>query len=158
MTTNTSSYPLDPALEFLQRLWRLNHALERLSSSMDKRLGVTAQQRFVLRCIGKYPGLTAGQLAAILSVDPGTVSTGLKRLEAKGLVHRGRDPRDYRRAALGLSAAGRRLDRPLDGTVERAVERLIQRSSPEELATVAKALEALTALLGAEVGTTDDDR
>jgi MarR family transcriptional regulator, organic hydroperoxide resistance regulator len=83
MTTQepvTPEYPLGPALDFLQRLWRLNHALERLSSRMERQLGITAQQRLIIRCIGKYPGVGAGQLAALLHVDPGTVSAALNRL------------------------------------------------------------------------------
>jgi DNA-binding MarR family transcriptional regulator len=143
-------YPLGPALDFLQRLWQLNHALETLSSRMQKRLGVTAQQRLMLRCIGKYPGMSAGQLAGLLRVDPGTVSAGLNRLESKGLLERRRDPRDQRRASLGLTRAGRALDKPAQGTVEDAVERLLAAVSVDELESTKKVIEQLTALLEAE--------
>jgi len=34
---------LDPALDFLQRLWALSHALERLSKQMERSLGITVQ-------------------------------------------------------------------------------------------------------------------
>ena len=61
---------LEPTLAFLQRLWRLNHAIERLSMRMDRSLGVTTQQRLLLRCIGRTPNATAGQLAKLLHVDP----------------------------------------------------------------------------------------
>lgn len=148
---STPSYPLGPALDFLQRLWQLNHALEKVSSRMEKRLGVTAQQRLVLRCVGKYPGMTAGQLASLLHVDPGTVSASLSRLESKGLLERRRDPRDKRRASLGLTAKGRALDRPAEGTVEYAVERLIQGARAEELASMVNIVEQLTGLLGEEL-------
>jgi MarR family transcriptional regulator, organic hydroperoxide resistance regulator len=143
-------YPLGPALDFLQRLWQLNHALETLSSRMQKRLGVTAQQRLMLRCIGKYPGMSAGQLAGLLRVDPGTVSAGLNRLESKGLLERRRDPRDQRRASLGLTRTGRALDEPAQGTVEDAVERLLAAVSVDELESTNKVIEQLTALLEAE--------
>ena len=143
-----ASYPLGPALDFLQRLWQLNHALEQVSSRMEKRLGVTAQQRLILRCVGKYPGMTAGQLASLLHVDPGTVSAALRRLERKGLLERRRDPRDTRRASLGLTAKGRGLDQPVEGTVEHAVERLLDGSSREEVETMVRVVDRLTALLG----------
>jgi DNA-binding MarR family transcriptional regulator len=141
-------YPLGPALGFLQRIWQLNHALEQLSSRMEKRLGVTAQQRLILRCVGKYPGLTAGQLAALLHVDPGTVSASLNRLEGRGLVARGRDPKDRRRASLGLTAKGRALDRPAEGTVEAAVERLLEATPARDIESMVNVIEQLTALLG----------
>jgi DNA-binding MarR family transcriptional regulator len=145
-----ASYPLGPALDFLQRLWQLNHALEKVSSRMEKRLGVTAQQRLILRCVGKYPGMTAGQLASLLHVDPGTVSAALRRLESKGLLERRRDPRDKRRASLGLTAKGRALDHSAEGTVEGAVERLLKTARADELASMVKIVDQLTGLLGEE--------
>ncbi len=118
-------FPLEPALDFLQHLWELNHAMERTSLQMDRTLGVTAQQRLFVRCLGKYPGMTASQLAAVLHLDRGTVSASLQRLERRGLVTKRRDPRDNRRIALGLTAKGRAMDKPAPATVEHAVEQLL---------------------------------
>jgi DNA-binding MarR family transcriptional regulator len=140
-------FPLGPALGFLQRLWRLNHALERLSSRMEKRLGVTAQQRFLIRCVGTYPGMTAGQLAAVLHVDPGTVSAALRRLEQKGLIERRRDPADSRRVALGLTRKGRALDAPAAGTIEQAVEELLASGSAGNAESAIAMIEGLTSLV-----------
>jgi DNA-binding MarR family transcriptional regulator len=117
---------------------------------MEKQLGVTAQQRLIVRCIGKYPGLTAGQLAKLLHVDPGTVSAALNRLELKGLLERRRDPRDKRRASLGLTAKARKLDRPAQGTVEDAVERLLRSSSNADIEAAVKVIGQLTVLLSDE--------
>ena len=140
-------YPLGSALEFLRSLWRVNHALEKLSNRTDRRFGVTAQQHLVIRCVGKYPGLTAGQLAALLHIDPGTASALLKRLEEKRLVERRHDPRDKRRIALGLTAKGRQLDRPTEGTVEEAAQHLLREISAADAGRVAATLERLTSLL-----------
>ena len=140
-------YPLGPALDFLRRLWRLNHALEKLSNRMDQRLGVTAQQRLVIRCVGKYPGLTAGQLAQLLHIDPGTASATLNRLEEKRMIERRRDPRDKRRVALGLTERGRRIDRPTEGTVEDAAARMLDEVGVAEAAGVTAMLERFTMLL-----------
>jgi DNA-binding MarR family transcriptional regulator len=148
-SSERQDYVLGPALDFLRRLWRLNHALEKHSSRMDRRLGVTAQQRLVIRCVGMYPGVTAGRLAALLHIDPGTASATLKRLEEKRLVERRRDPRDRRRVALGLTARGRQIDRPHQGTVEYVTERLLAEVTAAEAAGVAATLERFTALLEA---------
>lgn len=139
---------LQPALAFLQSVWRLNHAVERASSRMDARIGVTAQQRFVLRCVGRYPGITPGQLAALLQVDRGTVSAALNRLERKRLLTRGVDPRDRRRVALGLTPRGHALDRAEPGTVEAAVESLISASDLHALRAVSATLDALSERIG----------
>ncbi|HKO46439.1 MAG TPA: MarR family winged helix-turn-helix transcriptional regulator [Polyangiaceae bacterium] len=145
--SHTEEFPLGPALAFLQRLWRLNHALERLSGRMEKMFGVTAQQRLLIRCVGAYPGMTAGHLANVLNVDPGTVSAALRRLEQKKLIERRRDPVDSRRVALGLTLLGRALDTPAVGTVEAAVAELLASTPAGDLQVLTAALERLTALV-----------
>lgn len=142
-----TAYPLGPALDFLRRLWQLDHALEKVSVCMEKRLNVTAQQRLLLRCIGKYPGVTAGHLAELLCLDPGTVSASLNRLESRGLLDRRRDPKDKRRVALGLTAKGHVMDGPASGTVESAVEQLLTQMPEDELTSMKRVLETLTKLL-----------
>ena len=144
------AYPLGPVFDFLQRLWALNQALEKTSSRMEKRLGVTSQQRLIIRCVGRYPGMTAGRLASLLHVDPGTVSASLKRLEKKELLERRKDPRDRRRVFLGLTSNGRALDRPEAGTVESAVEQLLATTGEEDLEVVTSLLGWLTQLLQEE--------
>jgi MarR family transcriptional regulator, organic hydroperoxide resistance regulator len=104
----------------------------------------------VIRCVGKYPGMTAGQLATVLHVDPGTVSAALRRLEDKQLIERRRDPRDKRRVTLGLSAQGRALAQPSPCTVEHAVERLIRANTAADLETTREHLAQLTTFLDAE--------
>lgn len=144
-------FPLEPALDFLQHLWALNHAMERVSLQMEKRLGVTAQQRLVLRCVGKYPGITGSQLAALLHLDRGTVSTSLHRLEASGVVSKRKEPGDSRRVALGLTTKGKALDRPTRATVEYAVDRVLAQLPPRQLARVKDTLRKLTAELNASL-------
>jgi DNA-binding MarR family transcriptional regulator len=143
-------FPLEPTLKFMQKLWQLNHALEKLSSRTEATLGVTAQQRMIIRCVGKYPGMTAGQLATLLHLDPGTISAAVRRLEQKRLVERRRDDRDRRRVTLGLTARGRSLDRPAAGTVEHAVETLLRTTDAGALVTTREVLDALARLLVAE--------
>jgi DNA-binding MarR family transcriptional regulator len=154
MRDSPDELPLNPALSFLQRVWELNHALERLSTQMERRLGISAPQRFIIRCVGKYPGMTAGQLATMLHLDRGSVSAALRRLERQGLLKRRRDPRDGRRVTLGLTQKGRALDVPRSGTVESAVVHLLESSSKAEIEATRSVLRQLSAALGDEE--TDD--
>jgi DNA-binding MarR family transcriptional regulator len=151
-----SNYPLGSGLDFLQVLWRLDRALERLSHSMEKRFGVTAQQRLMLRCIGKYPGMTLSQLASLLHVDPGTASVAVKRLEDRQLVERRRDPRDRRRLRLGLTSNGRKLDTPSVYTVEHAVEEWLTAAPAAATSTTKKQLTSLIELLETELNALGD--
>ena len=138
------------SLEFLQCLWRTSHAMERRSRRMEKAIGVTAPQRLVVRFLGRFPGVTAGQLAQALHVDPGTLSASLRRLEGRGLVERRRDPADTRRVTLGLTKLGRELDGAHTGTVEAAADALLADASPRDLAATVRVLDRFAEILLAD--------
>lgn len=114
---------------------------------MKAKLGITAQQRHVLRCLGTTDGITAGALAELMHLDPGTLSAAIRRLALRGLVQRTRDEDDTRRVRLELTKAGRRLDRPTKHTVEDAIERLIAETSAADMAKVSRVLQRLSELL-----------
>lgn len=142
------SVPLEPALAFLRELWALEHALGSTSKHMLDTMGITAQQRMVLRFIGKYPGVNAVDLAAMLHVEKSTLSIALKRLEERKLVTRQRDAVDGRRASLELTRQGRKFDRPAVGTVERGVARALAATSERDRAAVRLFLQLLVRYLG----------
>lgn len=139
--------PLEPALAFLRELWALDHALGSTSKRMHDRMGITAQQRMLLRFIGKFPRITAGELASILHVEKSTLSLALTRLEARGLVTRRRDTEDARKTRIVLTAEGRRFDRPAIGTVERAVRSALRATRGRDVETIRSFLQRLVRLL-----------
>ncbi len=134
---------LGRVLEFMERLWALVHELQSISKRMDARLGVTGPQRLVIRIIGRYPGMSAGELAAAMHVHPSTLTGVLERLIDRKLLVRGPDPRDGRRTLLHLTAAGRRMDTQRAGTVEAAVRRALRRMRPSTTSEARLALEIL---------------
>jgi DNA-binding MarR family transcriptional regulator len=117
---------------------------------MERTIGVTAPQRLVLRLLGRFPGITAGQLARSLHVDPGTLSASLRRLEARGLIERRRDPADSRRVTIGLTRQGRALDVPRHGTIETAADALLATASPRDLAATVRVLDRFAQLLAGD--------
>lgn len=129
---DVDAFPLDSNLLFLREIWALNHSLERASKRMEVLHGLTARQRIIVRIIGKFPGITAGQLAQLLKVDPGTLSAAIARLEVKGWVERGRDARDQRRITISLTERGKQLDVPTDNTIENSIKEALIATSPEE--------------------------
>lgn len=134
---------LPPVLEFLRVLWSLNHALEKTSSEMQRRFGVTAQQRMVLRIVGFLGPSPAGLLSRVLHVHPGTLSATLGRLERRGLLQRARGVADARRVVVSLTDAGVALLAHSEGTVERAAT--AARGASGEVVTV-HALQLLARL------------
>ena len=134
---------LDPVLELLRAIWALNHSIERTSIRMESTLGVTAQQRIVIRLIGRLPGITPGELADLLHVDRGSITAVLKRLEARALVLRTPDDGDRRRVSLSLSPRGRKLNVPAATSVEHAVALALKQTSAADIAAVKRLVRRL---------------
>ncbi len=138
---------LGPVLDFLRALWALDHALQSASKRMETTIGVTGPQRFVLRMVGRFPGISAGEVSELLHVHPSTLTGVLKRLEQRGLVARRADPADARRALLELTAKGRRMDAVRNGTVEAAARRALAKLTPSAVRETRGVAEAITAEL-----------
>jgi DNA-binding MarR family transcriptional regulator len=137
-------------LDFLRVIWRVDQALQRTSKRMQASSGITAQQRLVLRIVGRFPGIPAGQVARLLRVHPSTLTGLLKRLGAKGLIHRRTDPSDARRTLLSLTVKGRQRTGLQEGTVEAAVRTALERSSPGSVAAARAVLLRIAESLDAE--------
>lgn len=135
--------PLGPVLEFMRSLWAVNHSLESTSRRMKARIGVTGPERIVLRLVGRYPGIAAGDLARILFVHPSTLTGLLKRLVRRGLLVRRSDSADARKALFTLTRKGEAIDRLRRGTVESAVRTALETVPPRQVAAAAAVLDAL---------------
>jgi MarR family transcriptional regulator, organic hydroperoxide resistance regulator len=149
-TSDAATYPLDPVLDFLRLLWSIEHGLQRVSKRMEGELGITGPQRLVLRVVGQFPGLSAGELAHIVRLHPSTITGILQRLVARRLLERRRDPRDSRRARLRLNARALAYTRTSSGTAEKAVTQALKhagtsnvRAARRVLADVAQRLSEL---------------
>jgi MarR family transcriptional regulator, organic hydroperoxide resistance regulator len=143
-TSRRPSTRLGGTLEFMQLLWALHHGLEKRSKRMEATLGVTGQQRFVIRMIGSFPGITAGGLARLLHLHPSTVTGLLKRLERRGMIaRRSHAGGDRRLVAFDLSPRGRRLDSRRSGTIESTMTSVLASLPPRRIAAAREVLAAL---------------
>jgi len=141
--------PPGDVLAFMRLMWAVDHALQQASKRMKATLGVTGPQRLVVRLAGRFPGMSAKELAALLHVHPSTLTAVLKRLERQGLIRRRRDPRDGRRRLIGLTARGQLVDSRMAGTVEAAMKATMREVNPTELDAARKVLETIVKRLGA---------
>jgi len=142
-----SPLPLGQILEFMRLLWAVDHGLQASSKRMQSQLGVTGPQRLVVRIVGKFPGISAKEIAHILHMHKSTVTFVTQRLEERGALTRTVDPSDRRRANVELTAKGRELDQIRGGTVEAAVRRTMNRV-PE---TTMRGVRQLLAVLAEEL-------
>jgi len=127
----------------MRLMWAINHGLDRASRGMQSKFGVTGPQRLVLRIVGAFPGLSAGDLARTLHVHPSTLTGILQRLEGRGLLRRLTDPSDGRRVQLEITGKGKRLTVPAVGTVESAIKRLMATWTDAELSATRRTLSAI---------------
>jgi MarR family transcriptional regulator, organic hydroperoxide resistance regulator len=72
-------------------------------------MGLTHPQYLVMLALWQHEPVSVRELSRLLQLDPGTLSPLLKRLEASGLLVRGRDKADERALAVTLTEKGRAL-------------------------------------------------
>jgi DNA-binding MarR family transcriptional regulator len=147
-----NDYTLDPTLDFLRLLWGVEHGLQRMSKRMESSLGVTGPQRLVLRVVGRFPDLAAGEVARLVRLHPSTITGILQRLVDRGLLQRQRDEEDNRRVRLRLKPGAEAYTKTTRGTVEQAVALALTRVSRTQrqaarivLAAIADALHVANA-------------
>jgi DNA-binding MarR family transcriptional regulator len=136
--------PLGEVLDFMRLIWAIDQALQRTSKQMQRTLGVTGPQRLVLRIVGRFPNLSAGELARLLHVHPSTITGVLARLERSGLLTRSADRDDARRSLLRLTLKGRRFAVATEGTVESAVARALAHLARHQLEATRVVLQKVT--------------
>jgi DNA-binding MarR family transcriptional regulator len=149
----------DPALLELDRFlpYRLSVLSNRISQDIARlyaeRFALSVTEWRVLAVLGRYPGLSATEVAERTAMDKVAVSRAVTSLLASGRLKRRLHGADRRRSVLELSARGHRVydevaalalayeQRLLDGLQpdERAaLDRLLSRMEERELATRAE--------------------
>jgi DNA-binding MarR family transcriptional regulator len=105
--------PADQALlldnQLCFALYSASLAMTKLYKPLLDELGLTYPQYLAMLVLWESDGLMVSELGQRLSLDSGTLTPLLKRLEAAGLVSRMRAAHDERRVHIHLTAAGRKL-------------------------------------------------
>lgn len=87
-------------------------------------MGLTHPQYLVMLALWEESPLRVAELAERISLEPATISPLLKRLEASGMVVRGRDPRDDRALAVSLTRKGSAARRRAEAIPAAILDRL----------------------------------
>lgn len=116
MPRSKAPAPDDARAQWLQLDRQLCFALYSSSLAMTKLykpllapLGLTYPQYLVMLVLWEADGVSVSQLGQRLSLDSGTLTPLLKRLEALGHIERRRASDDQRRVDIFLTPAGRKL-------------------------------------------------
>ncbi|MCP8349909.1 MarR family transcriptional regulator [Pseudomonas sp. FBF18] len=113
---------------------------DRILDSHLQDFGVTAAQFKVLIIVSQYGVDTPAELCRFLSLDSGSMTRMLDRLEQKGLIARSRCPQDRRQVRLELTADGDVLAGQLPQIGASAMNELVGVLAPDELKTLEKIL------------------
>ena len=97
------------ANEFSFALYGAANRMMHLHKPFLKPLGLTFSQYLVMLELFAGTPRTVGDLGARLSMETGTITPILKRLETSGKVTRIRDVKDERRVLVNLTSAGESL-------------------------------------------------
>jgi DNA-binding MarR family transcriptional regulator len=92
------------------RIYALERELMAAYRPLLDELGLTYPQYITMLYLWEFEKGTVGELCSALSLDTGTMSPLLKRLEAGGFVTRRRLPSDERTVEVRLTEKGRALE------------------------------------------------
>ncbi len=139
MPAGTDWLKLDVQLCFA--LYSTSLAMTKLYKPLLAPLGLTYPQYLVMLVLWETEGLGVSELGQRLSLDSGTLTPLLKRLEASTLIERQRARGDERRVEIHLTAAGRALRDQAVGIPEQLA--CASACGPAELESLTRRLQAL---------------
>ena len=150
MTTQPTTPPkpddwlrLDQQLCFA--LYSTSLAMTKVYKPILGELGLTYPQYLVMLVLWEQDEASVSELGGRLTLDSGTLTPLLKRLESAGLVRRGRDAEDERRVLVSLTDAGRDLRSAAAGVPERLL--CAMQCSVEEIQALTSRLHDLRSTL-----------
>jgi DNA-binding MarR family transcriptional regulator len=145
MATATS-HSIDQILDALRRIIRTLRLADR---DAEQRLGLSGAQLFTLQQLGRSPGLSVNELAALTHTHQSSVSVVARRLVERGLVMRRRSPADARQVELRVTPAGRALLRRSPVTPQARLIEALERIPSPALRKLAGLLQRLVRETGA---------
>lgn len=122
---------------------QLNKAHRAVMTSRLNGLGLHPGQESLLCQIWQQDGLTKGELAERLGVQPATVSKMLSRMDSAGLVSGCRDAGDARITRLHLTEAGQSLYQPIQDTWHDVEQHMLAGFTVEERVLLRRLLMAV---------------
>ena len=126
------------------RLAILSHTVSSLIARVyDKRFGLTIPEWRVIAIVGRFPGLSAVEVAERTMLDKVAVSRAVTKLIKAGRIDREFADADKRRSILTLSDDGRKVHDEIAPLALAMEEDLLHGLDEDEIATLNKVIERL---------------
>ena len=131
--------------EFLPyRLAILSHTVSTsIARAYDQRFGLTIPEWRVIAILGRYPGLSAVEVADRTLMDKVAVSRAVTKLISNGRIDREFADADRRRSILNLSDEGRKVHNEIAPLALKFERELLQNINAEDYATFNRILDQL---------------
>jgi DNA-binding MarR family transcriptional regulator len=127
----------------MNALRALVRALRISTRAVEKEIGISGAQLFVLQRLEDAPARSVNELAERTSTHQSSVSTVVSRLVERGLARRTASAEDGRRMEISISEQGRTLLRRAPRTAQTAMQEALQRMDPAQVRSLAQGLQAL---------------
>lgn len=128
------------------RLAILSHTVSTsIARAYDQRFGLTIPEWRVIAILGRFPGLSAVEVANRTMMDKVAVSRAVTKLIKSGRVDREFADADRRRSILNLSEEGRKVHDEVAPLALRIEDDLLHGLSEEEVETLNTIIERLLA-------------
>ncbi|MEQ6290789.1 MarR family winged helix-turn-helix transcriptional regulator [Vogesella sp. GCM10023246] len=134
-------------LDVLKQFRVVFRAAQQHSADIEKLLGISGAQAWLLVELRDNGPLKAGELAARMSIKPATLSNMLLRLDELGYLQRQRNAQDMRVVEVVLSDTGRELVGKADYAPRGWLPEALSRMSPQQLADLSTGLAALLSVM-----------
>ncbi len=133
--------------EFLPyKLAILSHTVSSLVARVyDKSFGLTIPEWRVIAIVGRFPGLSAVEVAERTMMDKVAVSRAVTKLIKRGRIEREFADADRRRSILNLSEEGRQVHDEVAPLALKMEDDLLHGLTEDEVATLNTVIERLLA-------------
>lgn len=118
----------------------LVRAIRHHSIDVERQLGISLAQLYVLEQLAREPGCSINRLADVSRTHQSSVSVVVRKLTERGLVEKRTSAADARRAELTLTDAGRSLLERAPETVQARLISGLQRMGPDRTSVLAQGL------------------
>ena len=130
-------------LDILQKFRIIVSAAQKYSQRVEKQLGVTGAQLWIMKEIDVAPGLRVGEVAKKLAIHQTTASNLLDALEKKEMICKTRQATDQRIVNLSLTAKGRSLMQKAPEPVRGLLPEALSQMKSDDLTRLGESMDIL---------------
>jgi DNA-binding MarR family transcriptional regulator len=127
----------------MNSLRALVRALRISTRAVEKEIGISGAQLFVLQQLLEAPARSVNDLAERTSTHQSSVSTVVSRLVERGLARREPSADDGRRMEISITDRGRRLVETAPVTAQTRMHQAMRRLRTDQVRALGEGLEAL---------------